>query len=252
MPKAANNNHTILALDKVRGRYEKITIAPMTRQKFARAGVPKRTRPAPVIPLHKRILSDEEYAEIRRDQTEELAQRSLLSRLLDERLRLEDRIAKSPSPTPIEIPKSTLPEFKPVPNFKFHKDKYQKRNVEFYNILIATEKRGFDLFYLIRLEATRAEDGLVTRIHPDLAMDLWAHWEHLLEWTEALEDPDLIINNGNARKIRGECKGFSKVSLESMGSRFLEICQGLEKWKFPKYKKNCTCRVCTKVMAPLE
>ncbi|KAF7797200.1 hypothetical protein EIP86_008392, partial [Pleurotus ostreatoroseus] len=181
-------------------------------------------------PLVSRILSVEEYAKIRQEQAQHLADRDLLSRLLVKSRKLEDRLTTPPPPLIERLAPRTPAYEAPAPllkQVKFRKHKIFKR-IEGYKGLVDPTITRLKPFFAKLNERMEGPGTSVKKMAEDKRLEPIWNW-----YNQLAEIKDIITGEGHEfrvsawRQLKGACKRIGKVSFENLDSRLDEICNEL-------------------------
>jgi hypothetical protein len=200
---------------------------------FAKVGAPHQTvKPHYTTPIT-HALSLEECIDLLTEREETNTHQSLLSRLVLESHRLEERLS-SPPPLPLPLaerisePPTTIHIPPPIPDhIHFRKTKLLLRIKEIGPLLEATKVRLEPLFIRLNEEDDKEESGLAVRVPLEIRNKLWI-WHRRLE--DLYEDLDTLghrLTNAEWRKLKGALKRIGKVSFKDLNNRLAEICTEL-------------------------
>ena len=227
MPKYTAANSTI-ARNEQTSLYERIYITPATRRQFKDVGKPRKPYNPGERPLVQRILSKEEYAEINKEFEEHVADRDLLSRLLVEKRKLEDRLTTPPPPLIERVAPPAYQAPAPIPKkLKFRKQKIFKRIEEYRALVNPTITRLNPV--MAKLNERMAGPGTsVEKTAEDNRLEpVWKMYNRLQEIRDIMTEEGHNFGASDWRKLKGACKRIGKVSFENLDERIDEICNTL-------------------------
>ena len=230
MPKATATKYTTIARNELTYRTERIKVSPEVRRKYADVCKPRKVYKPDERPLVSRILSDEEYAEIRQEQEQHLADRDLLSRLLVKSRKLEDRLTTPPPPLIERLAPRTPAYEAPAPlpkQVKFRKHKIFKRIEEYKGLVDPTITRLKPFFAKLN-ERMEGPGTSVEKMAEDKRLEpIWNWYNRLAEIRDIITEEGHEFGVSAWRQLKGACKRIGKVSFENLDSRLDEICNEL-------------------------
>jgi len=231
MPKQYRDRRTF-ARDINTGLYACIIIHRATRQKFARVGAPRRITIPSQLPPKICPLTLEERISFSNYHEEERNTLSLLSRLTQEKSKLEDRITNSPTPLadritdPLPFPSIHIPP--PIPSeIKFRKEKFLCRIKEFRPMVLATINRYLPLFDLLNEDDEMEWTGESFRVPHDTRNELWRWFLELQRFEMDMNSVGHTLTHAQWRQLKRELKRLGKFELKSLNSQLPEICTAL-------------------------
>lgn len=241
MPKVQNKNSRVVAAkDEPRGLIERISISKETRERYK--DVCKR-RPT-YKPKREVVKTHAADPEIVKQGDEDLARMGLLSRLVTEKRRLEDRIS-NPLPL-IERLKTPPPVFIPppvvIPEKAFFKKEHINRRIQEFRPVLDAVKERFDpwVMNLNFFEGVHYHKGIPNL--PDEVLekvwDMWRSFEDVYENFDKKQGHRWT--NAQWRGISGACKRMGNVSVEWREvSDIVDTCKQLVKMEitFPPVTK---------------
>lgn len=231
MPAARTNKkdkHSITAWNEEVAKYERITTTKEVRDKYKGMFKPNKVPKPKSNKVNIRPLTLQERMEIQEEAVEETATRTLLSRLMDEKKKLEDRITTPPPPLIERIePQAYEPEIKPLdPKLHFDKNHIVTRRQEFGPIFEATKSR-FNILAGILQEEDEAEKlGLHTSVPKEVRDTLWRLQQRFEDAYEMFHDKPRW-NDRKWRDLRGAMRRFGHVKFHAPKTRRVEICNKL-------------------------
>lgn len=215
MPKVQNkNSRVVTAKDEPRGLIERISISKETRDRYK--DVCKR-RPA-YKPKREVVKTHAADPEIMRQGDEDIARLGLLSRLLTEKRKLEDRISNPPplierlaTPPPVFVPPPVV-----IPKDAFFKKEYINRRVQEVRPILEAVKERFDpwVMNLSFFEGVHYHTG-IPGLSDEVLDKVWDTWKNFEDVYENFDKkPGHRWTNATWRGIIGACKRMGRVSVD--------------------------------------
>ena len=212
--------------------YERITPSKDIRIKYATLCKPRRYFKPKTERPKATPLTDEETRQLREEWVEEVAMKALVSKLVQEKRKLErksllNRIERPPLELRLTTP---APEDFQQPSLKgmhIPKKKYLARLEEVRPVFDAVKTRLEPIQLKLNEEDKREDQGLPTRTDSDLRDKLWAMLNDLEDCYEDYEEKGRKWTHAKWRRLLGALKRFKKVSFENLNERFEEICKEL-------------------------
>lgn len=225
MPKCPKK-FTITALNDPTCKYEKITPSKEIREKYKDLCTPRKIIKPSKLPLVQRPLTLEQRLKLQEEAKQEHAEKTLLSRLVMESRRLEDRIS-SPEPGPSTVPLANRIEpeyadYTALSTTKILKNGVAARLVEYERLFEAVKVR-FDPVMVKLNDPEQA--GHIDAKDLDAVWSLWNRFEdirvNMREWASKGQ------KSKTWRNLSGALKQFGKVNLEGHDKRLAEVCKDI-------------------------
>lgn len=222
--------YSVTARNEYTSLQERITPSKAVRARVSNIGKPY----VPYKPLRRkfipRTLTKEESERLSKEFAEEVAEKSLISRLTLEKRRLEERISSPPPPLIDRIEKVTVNYQLPpeIPKkLHFQKTHMLLRLKEIYPMLEATRKRLDPIFNKLNADDKDLAEGLDPKVSPEVKENLWSWYDGLQEWYLQWEDKGHKLTNSQCRHLVGALKRIGKVKFTSLEDNFVDICKEL-------------------------
>lgn len=232
MPKVLKP-YSVTAWDESKSLLERIKPSKDVRVKYSNMFTPRRL-PQPKTKRPKsHSLTADERRQLMEDWVREVAEKTLLSKLVLERHELDkrslkDRLEAIPLEDRLSAPR---PEYEvkqaPLDKLHFAKTKYLARLEEVRPVFDATMTRLAPLFEKLKVEDQREEEGLAVRVNSEVREKLWKMFNDLQDRYSEYDEKGRKWNNSKWRRLIGALKRIGRVSFEQLEERFSEICTQL-------------------------
>ena len=220
--------YSVTANNKPLSLIERITPSKAIRAKYTNLGKPRKVYNPPHIPHRYTPMTLEERIQNKEDYVQHIAERTLLSRLVSERNRL-DRPDQSPITVDPEDVVTFTPEVKPLdPDVHFKKSKIMKRVDETRPLFEATKKRFQPLLDLLDEDDDRRDEGEEQLCPNEVRSKLWDVYEDFQKCFNQFDTQDRQRwEHKKWRCVIGAMKRFSRFKMESLKENYVEICTKL-------------------------
>ncbi|GJE99135.1 hypothetical protein PsYK624_153820 [Phanerochaete sordida] len=235
MPKILSK-YSVTAWDESKSLLERITPSKNTRAMYSQVCAPRRVIKPKTVHPKTRPLTAEECKQLMEEWVGEVAEKTLLSKLVLEERKLDKKslINRISSAIPLEdrlSPTTPRPEYvvkeAPLDKLHFNKTKYLLRIQEVRPMFDTVLTRLEPILNKLNYEDQREDEGLPVQVPSEQRQKLWKMLEDLRDRYEEFDTQGAKWSNAKWRRLTGALKRIGKVYFDNLEKNFTQICTQL-------------------------